>query len=371
MGDQVNDGCWIRLSNGSIVRLDKDPSLGDETIDTDSDGIPDVIELKSKYKVSAYNPYAKRYELIDTWTFYSNPIIADTDGDGILDVDDLNPCKFDTVIVENTESVIKFNTGRYWNNITCNSFDFMDNFMQFVDLHVDNPIPVDEFRVIVANYLKNSEQNFSIDELVVIGLINNEGSKLYMHDKTDSVKETVFQRIANRESKYYKHSGILWWSNWEEVPKGTKGGFFRGTVLSEADINFSLDIYYVCDVYTVLDTVARVGAIVIAVIVIVDATPVVLANIQGIIYYCKTYGIFEGLKMYTYLGIQNLPNGVITWIQMDMADGDSSVDDLIDKGIPIYQRGITGEQALKISHPGESQKFFTTFVDGIKGGRYD
>lgn len=191
-----------------------------------------------------------------------------------------------------------------------------------------------------------------------------------MHDKTDSVKETVFQRIANRESKYYKHSGILWWSNWEEVPKGTKGGFFRGTVLSEADINFSLDIYYVCDVYTVLDTVARVGAIVIAVIVIVDATPVVLANIQGIIYYCKTYGIFEGLKMYTYLGIQNLPNGVITWIQMDMADGDSSVDDLIDKGIPIYQRGITGEQALKISHPGESQKFFTTFVDGIKGGRY-
>lgn len=223
----------------------------------------------------------------------------------------------------------------------------------------------------VANVLKNGEQNFSIDELVAIGLINNEGSKLYMHDRTDSVKETVFQRITDRESKYFKHSGILWWSNWEEVPKGTKGGFFRGTVLSEADINFSLDIYYVCDVYTVLDTVARVGALVIAVIIIVEATPVVLANIQGIIYYCKTYGIFEGLKMYTYLGIQNLPNGVITWIQMDMADGDSSVDDLIDKGIPIYQRGITGEQALKISHPGESQKFFTTFVDGIKGGRYD
>jgi len=182
---------------------------------------------------------------------------------------------------------------------------------------------------VVANVLKNGEQNFSIDELVAIGLINNEGSKLYMHDKTDSVKETVFQRITDRESKYFKHSGILWWSNWEEVPKGTEGGFFRGAVLSEADINFSLDIYYVCDVYTVLDTVARVGALVIAVIIIVEATPVVLANIQGIIYYCKTYGIFEGLKMYTYLGIQNLPNGVITWIQMDMADGDSSVDDVV------------------------------------------
>lgn len=53
MGDQVNDGCWVRLSNGSIVRLDKDPSLGDETIDTDSDGIPDIIELKSPYMIFA------------------------------------------------------------------------------------------------------------------------------------------------------------------------------------------------------------------------------------------------------------------------------------------------------------------------------
>ena len=32
--------------------------------------------------------------------------------------------------------------------------------------------------------------------------------------------------------------------------------------------------------------------------------------------------------MYRYLGIQNLPNGVISWLQMDMADGDSSVDDV-------------------------------------------
>lgn len=45
MGEQVNQGCWIRLSNGSVVSLDKDPALGDETIDTDGDGIPDIIEL--------------------------------------------------------------------------------------------------------------------------------------------------------------------------------------------------------------------------------------------------------------------------------------------------------------------------------------
>jgi hypothetical protein len=42
-----------------VVSLDKDPTLGDETIDTDDDGIPDIIELKSSYKVHAYNPYTK------------------------------------------------------------------------------------------------------------------------------------------------------------------------------------------------------------------------------------------------------------------------------------------------------------------------
>lgn len=55
---------------------------------------------------------------------------------------------------------------------------------------------------------------------------------------------------------------------------------------------------------------------------------------------------------------------------MDMADGDSSLDDLVDASIPIYKRGQTGEQALAISHPGESQKYFQTLVNGVKGGRY-
>ena len=33
--------------------------------------------------------------------------------------------------------------------------------------------------------------------------------------------------------------------------------------------------------------------------------------------------------MYRYLGVQSLPNGVISWLQMDMADGDSSIDDVL------------------------------------------
>ncbi|MDD4295468.1 MAG: cellulose binding domain-containing protein [Ruminiclostridium sp.] len=370
MSDQVNDGCWIRLSNGSIVRLDKDPSLGDETIDTDSDGIPDVIELKSTYGISTFNPFTKQYELINVWTFYSNPVEKDTDGDGIDDVDDLRPAIFDTVILDNTDSNIKFNTGRIWYNISCNSFDFLDNLCQFVDFHVANPIPAEEFKEILSNYVKNSEQEFSIDELLAIGLFNNEGSKLYMDNVSSATRETVFTMIAERESKYYKHTGVLGSSKWEEVPKGTKGGFFKGSVLSEADINFSLRLYYVCDVYTVLDTIITVGALVIAIIIIVKVTPVILVNIKALMYYCKTYGVYEGFKMFSYLGVEGVPDGIIACLQADLADGESSLDDLVGSNIPIYQRGITGEEALKIAHPGESQKYFTTYVNGVKEGRF-
>lgn len=371
IGEDVNSGCWVRLSNGSVVCLDKDPALEDDTVDTDGDGVPDVIELKTSYQVSAYNPYTKEYQLINTWTFDSNPAKADTDGDTLSDVDDLNPSKYDTVILSNTDDEIKFNTGRTWHNISCTSFDYLDNFFQFIDNSVNNPIPLDTFAKIVDNESKNEAQNFTIDELTAIGLLNNEGSKLYMDNETDYVKEYVFKTLAGRTSKNYKHSGILWWENWKEVSKDTKGGFFKGTVLTEADINFSTDIYKVCDVFTVLDTVVKAGAVVLAVIVAVEVAPVVLAHIEGIAYYCGTFGVAKGLQMYTYLGINNLPNGVITWIQMDAADGDSCLDDLVDKGIPINERGLTGEEELaKSVTDGVCQKYFTTYVNGKKYGRF-
>lgn len=370
IGEQVNKGCWIRLSNGSVVSLDKDPTLGDDTIDTDGDGIPDIIELKSSYKVRAYNPYTKKMQEIDTWSFYSNPVKHDTDGDTLSDLDDLAPTKYDTVVVEENDSSIEFNTGRTWYNISCTSFDYLDNLMQMVDGKVDNPIPIEQFRQIIQNVTNNEKQAFTIEELTYIGIINNEGSKLYMHDLSSDTRENVFQKIAGRESRYYKHSGIWWNENWSEVPKGTESGFFKGTVLSEADINLSCEIYYVCDVYTVLTSVAQVGALVIAIVVAAEVTPVVLANIQGLAYYVKTFGVVQGIQMYQYLGIQNLPNGVISWLQTDMADGDSSLDDMVGANIPIYERGISGEEALKIAHPGSSQVYFQTFVNGNKGGRY-
>lgn len=320
--DAPQSGFWISLSNGTIVKLDKDPSLGDETVDTDHDGIPDVIELRS-IDTSLYNG-------IQTWTFYSNPASYDSDGDGLSDFEDLYPARFDTRILTQDAYAIVFNTGRTWQIITCNSFDYVDNMLQVIDGHADNPIPSDVFQVILANSQKNSEQKFNLDELTVIGLVNNEGSKLYMDRLSNETREKVFKRLVGRESRYYKHSGILGWENWEEVPKGNEGGFFQGKVLSEADINLSLKVYFICDVYTVLDSLVIIGAIVIVTIVATKATPIIIGNIVALTYYMKNFGILNGLNLWYACGASGLPDGVISFIQVDLADGDSQIDDIVE-----------------------------------------
>ncbi len=350
MGETVNKGCWIRLANGSIVELDADPTLGDDTVDTDKDGIPDVLELEQIVELSITLPLSGKIEIFKMWTFYSNPVEPDTDGDGINDYNDFSPNRYDAVVVEENEEYIKFNSGRVWKILPCTSYDYLDNFNISRDCIVENPIPLKEFRKIIGNVADNAEEDFSIDELVYIGVMDNEGSKLYMNEKSASTREEVFQVILERESRYYKHSGA---SLWEEVPKGTEGGFFKGTILSEADINFSWKIYSVVDIYTMLTTVAQCGAVVLAVILVVKATPVVLANVQLLIYDVKTYGVIQGFKMYKYLGFQNLPDGVITWLQTDMSDGDSSVDDIAGnltggkKEVQIAGRGNTGRTEPK------------------------
>lgn len=74
----------------------------------------------------------------------------------------------------------------------------------------------------------------------------------------------------------------------------------------ERYIIFSTKIYKICDVYTVFESIATAGAVVIVVVVAIKATPVVLANVQALEYYCKTYGIKDGIDMYSCFGTNNL-----------------------------------------------------------------
>ena len=89
--------------------------------------------------------------------------------------------------------------------------------------------------------------------------------------------------------------------------------------------------------YVLFDFTVKLGVVIIAIVVIIEVTPTVLANMEALAFYVKNFGVRQGFEMYKYLGVANLPNGVISWLQADMADGDSSVDDLGDKG-----EGITG-----------------------------
>ena len=51
----------------------------------------------------------------------------DTDKDGLLDNEDLNPKKYDVVITKETKDKIVFNTGRIWYTISCTAYDYWDN----------------------------------------------------------------------------------------------------------------------------------------------------------------------------------------------------------------------------------------------------
>lgn len=102
--DIVGDGYWIYL-DGPIpvpVRLDAEPVEG-STVDTDGDGIPDTEELAdygpTRYidldtlltQVSQGVITGTEYGQVMMYQYVSNPVLPDTDYDGILDPQDAAP----------------------------------------------------------------------------------------------------------------------------------------------------------------------------------------------------------------------------------------------------------------------------------------
>lgn len=122
--------------------------------------------------------------------------------------------------------------------------------------------------------------------------------------------------------------------------------------------------------YDLISCIIIWGAVIISTIIAVECTPIVAAHIEAIMYYIETFGVINGLDLYLSLGIQNLPDGVITWVQMDMEDGDSCLDDLVNVTVPINERGASGQQYIEETYGGTPQKYFETWVNGVKGGRY-
>lgn len=239
MGDQVNRGCWVRLSNGTVVCLDKDPTLEDSSVDTDGDGISDVEELADSYKVQVFNPFTKQMQVIDTWSFYSDPSKKDTDGDGI---------------------------------------------------------------------------------------------RFYLDSKPISARESLFKCIYGRETDYYQQQGLIDRS-WEKVSGYEANGFFKGTVLSEADIVYSFDQLRVCDIYTVIDLAKTLGIIVISSLIVTEVAYTVGINVQALTAYISHYGVKSGVQFYLTLGAACAPatqNSLMGALGTELMDGDDDEYRLID-----------------------------------------
>lgn len=330
IGNETQGGYWIRLSNGSVVKLDKNPEDGDEDFDTDKDGIPDLVELKSKTTKRVYNPITRKIEDITTWSFYSNPSQKDSDGDGLTDIDDLSPTVFDTRVTRVDDNSIAFNTGKIWFKVHSSAQDIFGYIrsglsgQRFTDEEIQ--IIEDDMNSI---YSFNNKREFTFDELCFIGILDNEGSKFYLEEESTTTRDKIFKTLCNRNTKYFAHVGVgNEEEDWEEVNSYNDGHWY-GKVFSESDLNFTLKPYTKFDFLDYVPVLVAAGVLIIAVIVIYEVTPIVIANIQMLNYYCSTFGIKDGIGMWYNFGAAGCPDGIITMLEMDLADGDTNIDDVL------------------------------------------
>ena len=329
ISEEANSGCWVRLSDGSVVFLEQDPDLGDETVDTDKDGIPDIYELSDKY-YSEYN--FRGYKIpVETWRFYSNPSDDDTDGDGIGDNDDFYPNGFDTVITTNDDKLIQFNSGRTWNILPCSTGDYIQaclhsTYAGWPIINLFYPMPDGlnyqtyySAMIGVAQNL-NSNDIYSTDELCLISMLDPYGIPLYADDMCHKVssqgRTEIVETILNRPIRYYRHESDDTWKLLQESDD-RDGGFFKGVVLSEADLNLTIEPYRAIDMDWILEQTVKAFEIISFAYFFIYAVPLVAENMAALIGYIKLYGFGAGLKWYMQLGTYGFPDGAISWLKTE------------------------------------------------------
>lgn len=130
IGDKVSDGTWITLSDFTVVKLEQVPTEG-SSVDSDGDNLSDCDELVSctptMYDLTSWIKSKLISQGIDSselsgktsipvYSYYSNPALKDTDGDGYSDYDEKvrgsNAKRYD--ITERTLSLV---AGISYNNL--------------------------------------------------------------------------------------------------------------------------------------------------------------------------------------------------------------------------------------------------------------
>lgn len=291
-----SDGVWIRLSNGSIVKLDKDPALGDYSVDTDGDGVPDLSELTKEVSVGYFDYNTHKTVTYKYWTFYSNPTKKDTDGDGLTDKTDLYPSKFDVSIKEDNDKYVVFNTGNKWTKFGEDIYGFHK---KLTDTTTSIHTSLDYQRFLESDLykkeqilVKNRKLKLSTDELATLVALDINGVRDYLTNKSDSTINKVYTKVTGKKPHYYKHQ---WNGGWTD--KGEKAlekswlDFFSGDVVTDA--RATLTLYYSLDLNKVIMDVAFVG-------IVIGSTYLGLSELTIILEGMSMFGAVNTLNMYLY-----------------------------------------------------------------------
>lgn len=289
MSDISGEGTWIRLANGSIVKLDKDPSLGDMTVDTDRDGVPDLLELRDEIKKTYYSSgELKSYKC---WTTISNPVMKDTDGDGIGDNSDIYPSRFDINVVDENNEYIKLNTGKTWTKFCEEIYSYHD-LLSKTTMNIRTAQDYERFKESelykkLQVLIKNRDISWNEDELFIIQAFDINGVRDYLTIERRDLVNSLYTRITGNKPHYYKHT---WFSGW--VDKGEtpiEGNFFTGSVVSDAEA--TLTVYHDVDLIKVVQTAIIVG-------VFVGATYFAISEFVLIAEGIQIFGAYNALTMY-------------------------------------------------------------------------
>ena len=88
---------------------------------------------------------------------------------------------------------------------------------------------------------------------------------------------------------------------------------------------------------------------------------IVARNLLALKSYVSTYGLVAGAQLYAKIGADGLPNGIFSWLELDLSDGDTAVDDMIDAAVKDASDGdLAYDDALYYYNPSEVDLSKTT-----------
>ncbi|SHJ73597.1 von Willebrand factor type A domain-containing protein [Clostridium cavendishii DSM 21758] len=340
MSSLSNDGAWIRLSNGSIVHLAKDPELGDYSVDTDKDGVPDLIELNRQEEIYYGGSGNKSYKC---WTFNSNPAVKDTDGDSLDDSKDINPTKYDICISEKNNNNITFNNGDKWIMFGHDIYSFRSDIAKITrGIKSEDDYETFTHSDMYKNLqklLENRKTSWSKEEAAIIATFDINGVRDYLTVQNKAIVNDVFKILTGKNPHYYKHEWFNGWVDKGETPiEESWIDFFTGDVKTDAE--GTLTIYYSIDLNKVLKDVAFAG-------IIIGASYLAAGEIALLAEGIEAFGAWNALTMYSNGGSTLLQNNINYLKNIEDAIPTSEI--LYFRGTTVGYKGSSGLQRVRIT----------------------